>query len=78
MAQTILARMFNATCRARMAEAILALPVTIILKRSEWFLHFQVQYLSAMHNGLSHSGPVSCILLVCMNGSSHSGTANNI
>ena len=46
----------------------------------EWlepFWHCQ-QYLSALHNGLSHSGPVSCTLLVCMNGSSHSGIANNI
>ena len=33
MAQTILARMYNATCRARMAQAILALLVTIIKVR---------------------------------------------
>ena len=44
----------------------------------EWFVHFQVQYLSAMYNGLSHSGLTSCTLLVCKNGWNHSGTANKI
>ena len=76
--------------RAKMARAILALPTkfechnglshsgtqVMQLAVSEWLESFL--YTQVMHNGLSHSGSVSCTLLVCMNGSSHSGIANNI